>query len=315
MDIARVRERIRRYIWAYDARNPHQDRLRLSHYLQILLTVLHDLADGMIGLRAMSLVFTTLLSIVPLLAISLTLLKGFGIHDQLEPTLLELLSPLGEAGHGLTARIVGFVDNVRIGVLGGFGLGLLMFTVLSLIHKVESALNHTWRLNGVGNLKMRVINYLSVLLVVPFVTLAAVILNLSINHAVVLSFVTQWSYADRVIVFGGGAIPYLLILSVFLLIYQIVPNTTVRFRSAFFGALIATLLWKISGLIFGWFIGVSTSYTAIYSGFAIYLMLMMWIYIGWLIVLTGSSFVYYHQYPERLKRPDDDCYTTVHEHG
>jgi membrane protein len=73
----------------------------------------------------MSLVYTTLLSLVPLLAISFCILKGFGVHNQIEPMLLSLLEPLGSKGAEFTARIIEFVDNVKVGVLGSLGFAML----------------------------------------------------------------------------------------------------------------------------------------------------------------------------------------------
>ncbi len=95
-----MRERINRYIWDYNARDTAAPRSPWRHFLQIVAVVGRDLVGGMITLRAMGLVYTTLLSIVPLLAVSISVLKGFGVHDQLEPTLVQILAPLGEKSVG-----------------------------------------------------------------------------------------------------------------------------------------------------------------------------------------------------------------------
>ena len=76
----------------------------------------------------MSLVYTTLLSIVPLIALSFSVLKGLGYHRELEPVLYSFLEPLGDRGYELTAQIMSFVDNVRGGVLGSIGLIFLLYT-------------------------------------------------------------------------------------------------------------------------------------------------------------------------------------------
>ena len=98
--------------------------------------------EGQLTLRAMSLVYTTILSLVPLLAISFSILKGFGVHNQVEPMLLNLLAPLGNKGVEITERIVGFVDNVKVGVLGSLGFVLLFYTVVSLMQKIERTFNY-----------------------------------------------------------------------------------------------------------------------------------------------------------------------------
>ena len=301
MEVNETRARINQFIWSYNPCDPQQPRSRLRHYLQILVMVGRDFMGGMLTLRSMSLVYTTLLSIVPLLAVSISVLKGFGVHDQLEPTLVRLLAPLGERSAEISARIVEFVDNMKIGVLGALGLGLLIFTVVSLIQKIESAFNYTWRLQNSRNLTQRFSNYLSVVLVGPVLIFSAVGITASLSSNTIVDMLNQLPYMNDLIRLLGQLLPYLLIIAAFTFIYILVPNTRVKPRSALFGAVIAGVLWESSGLLFTSFIGGSTSYTAIYSGFAILLMLMIWLYLSWLILLIGSSIAYYHQYPERLK--------------
>jgi membrane protein len=257
--------------------------------------------SGMPTLRAMSLVYTTLLSIVPLLAVSISILKGFGVHDQLQPALTNLLAPLGDGSVDISDQIVGFVDNMKIGVLGALGLSLLIFTVMSLIQKIESAFNHTWRLEGNHNLMQRFSNYLSVVLIGPVLIFSAVGITASLSSNAVLDSLNQLPYMNDLVHLVGQLLPYLLVIAAFVFIYLLVPNTRVKIKSAFFGAVVAGLLWESVGVLFTSFVGASTSYTAIYSGFAIVLMFMVWLYLSWLILLVGATIAYYHQHPERLK--------------
>lgn len=256
--------------------------------------------SGMLTLRATSLVFTTLLSIVPLLAVSISVLKGFGVHDQLQPALISLLAPLGDSSTEISGQIVGFVDNIKIGVLGALGISLLIFTVLSLIQKIEAAFNQAWRLEGNRNLMQRFSSYLSVVLVGPVLIFSAVGFTASLSSNSLLDPLNQLPYVNEVIFLVGYLLPYLLIVVAFMFIYLLVPNTRVKAKSAFFGAVIAGFLWKSVGALFTYFVSASTSYTAIYSGFAIVLMFMVWLYLSWLILLVGSTISYYHQHPERL---------------
>lgn len=256
--------------------------------------------SGMLTLRATSLVFTTLLSIVPLLAVSISVLKGFGVHDQLQPALISLLAPLGDSSTEISGQIVGFVDNIKIGVLGALGISLLFFTVLSLIQKIEAAFNQAWRLEGNRNLMQRFSSYLSVVLVGPVLIFSAVGFTASLSSNSLLDPLNQLPYVNEVIFLVGYLLPYLLIVVAFMFIYLLVPNTRVKAKSAFFGAVIAGFLWKSVGALFTYFVSASTSYTAIYSGFAIVLMFMVWLYLSWLILLVGSTISYYHQHPERL---------------
>jgi len=288
------------YIWSYDVSEPDLNASRWRHFLQIVTMTGQDFMSGMLTLRAMSLVFTTLLSIVPLLAVSISVLKGFGVHDLLQPALTSLLAPLGDSSAKISGQIVGFVDNIKIGVLGALGLSLLIFTVMSLIQKIEAAFNQAWRLEGNRSLMQRFSSYLSVVLVGPVLIFSAVGITASLSNNVLLGSLNLLPHVNEVFFLVGYLLPYILILVAFMLIYLLVPNTRVKVKSAFFGAVAAGFLWKSVGALFTFFVGASTSYTAIYSGFAIVLMFMVWLYLSWLILLVGATISYYHQHPERL---------------
>ena len=310
-----IKARIEQYVWSYNACDAKAPRSFLRHFLQIILMVGRDLMDGMLTLRSMSLVYTTLLSIVPLLAVSISVLKGFDVHNQLEPALVSLLAPLGERSAEISSHIVGFVDNMKIGVLGALGLSMLIFTVVSLIQKIESAFNFTWHLQKNRNLMQRFSNYLSVVLVGPVLIFSAVGVTASLSSNTVLTYINDLPYMSDLVRFSGQLIPYLLITGVFSFIHVLVPNTRVKPKSALLGAVVAGILWETSGLLFTSFIDGSTnSYTAIYSGLAIMIMFMIWLYLSWLILLIGSSIAFYHQFPGRLKWRKTNLYLSARMH-
>jgi len=265
-----------------------------------LYVLARDLVEGELTLRAMSLVFTTLLSFVPLLAVSFSVLKAFGVHNQIEPVLLNFLSPLGEKGVELTTQIVSFVDNVQVGVLGSVGVGLLIYTTISLIQKIETAFNYTWRVERARSFGRRFSNYLSVLLVGPVLVFSAIGFAASVmNSPFVQGLVAMEPFGTlyRVLTL---AVPYLLIVAALSLTYFFIPNTRVHFDAALFGGVLSGAAWVITGKLFTTFVVASTKYTAIYSGFAIVLLFMIWLYLSWLIVLVGAGVAFYRQHPEYL---------------
>ncbi|MGD2170632.1 MAG: YhjD/YihY/BrkB family envelope integrity protein [Gammaproteobacteria bacterium] len=295
-----MRDRILDYIWAYNACDETAPRSAWRHFLQIMILVGRDLMGGTITLHAMGLVYTTLLSLVPLLAVSISVLKGFGVHDQLEPALAGILSHLGERGPEVSARIVGFVDNMKFGVLGALGLAMLLYTVISLIQKIETAFNSAWRLHGSRGLMQRFSDYLSVIMVGPVLIFAAVGITASLGSSHVVEVLNGLPYMNDMLRLLGKLLPFMLVIAAFTFIYLLVPNTRVKIRSALYGAVIAGLLWETSGILFTSFVGGSTKYTAIYSGFAILLVFMIWLYLSWIILLVGASISFYHQNPEYL---------------
>ena len=295
-----IRQTFDQFVWGDELAALDGWRRQLVRLLRILLLTARDLTRGMLTLRAMGLVYTTLLSFVPLLAVSFSVLKGFGVHNQIEPMLLNLLQPLGDKSAEVTGRIVGFVENMKIGVLGALGLGLLIFTVLSLIQKIESALNFTWRLTTTRNLAQRFSNYLSVVMVGPVLVFSAIGITASLKSHTIVESIESLPYMGDLIRVLGYLVPWVMIIGAFAFVYLLVPNTRVKLKSAFYGAIIAGVMWRLTGALFASFAGGATSYTAIYSGFAILLLFMIWLYLGWLILLVGASISFYHQHPERL---------------
>ena len=296
--IVQLQERLTELLWKTNLRKANSFHAFVIRALRILYGTGRDLSGGLPSLRAMGLVYTTLLSIVPLLAVSFSVLKGFGAHNQLEPALISILEPLGEKGLQVSQQIISFVDNMKVGVLGSIGLLFLILTVLSLVKKIESAFNYTWRINVTRNLFQRFSNYLSVILIGPLFLFTAAGLTASFHSTAIINKFLSIEPFGTILLSIGELVPYVLTIITFTLVYILIPNTKVKFRSALYGAVIATILWKAAGSLFTSFIVDSTNYTAIYSGFAILVIFMIWIHINWLIVLTGASISYYHQNPD-----------------
>lgn len=298
--LQRLQGRISDWVWrplSADVGWWHRQAVDLA---RIAVCVGNDLRTGALTMRAMSLVFTTLLALVPLIAVSFSVLKGFGVHNQIEPALLQLLAPLGERSHEITERIVGFVDNIKVGVLGAVGVALLLYTAISLVQKIEEAFNYTWNVSRRRSLVRRFSDYLSVILVGPLLVFLALGITATFSSASVvqeLMEIEPFGYLLRLVT---RLLPYVLVIGAFTFIYVLIPNTRVKVRHALYGGVVAGVLWETVGRLFASFVATSTNYTAIYSSFAILLLFMIWLYLSWLILLFGSSIAFYRQYPEYL---------------
>lgn len=268
--------------------------------LQTVYAIARDLVGGDLTMRAMSLVYTTLLSLVPLLALSFSVLKAFGVHNHIRPTLETFLDPLGPKGAEITGQIIGFVENMRVGVLGALGLGLLVYTVISLLQKIEVAFNHVWHVQRPRPLAQRFSQYLSVLTVGPILVFAALGVTATLFSHRVVQTLADLQPLGTIVAIVGRLVPYLLVTGAFTFMYMFMPNTRVRLRPALTGGLIAAVLWQSVGWGFTAFVAGSTKYTAIYAGFAIVVLGMIWLYLNWLIVLIGSNIAFYSQHPDYL---------------
>jgi len=270
----------------------------LINSLRVSFIVIRELATGELNLRAMSLVFTTLLSLVPLIAVAFSVLKAFGVHNQIEPFLIGMLEPLGPKGPEITANIIGFVQNVKVGVLGSLGVAMLFYTIIALIQKIENAFNFVWRVKRARSLARRFTDYLSVVMIGPILVVTAMGIAATVmNHDVVQSMQSIEPFGT-LLLFVTKLIPYLMIILAFTFLYMFIPNTRVELKAALIGAVVAGVLWVSVGKVFASFVASSSNYTAIYSSFAILFFFMIWLYLGWLILLTGSQVAFYLQHPK-----------------
>lgn len=297
--LARLKQRLHDFLW--DA--PDDDRPRwqalVADQMRLAVCIGRDLASGQLTLRAMGLVFSTLLSLVPLIAVSFSALKGLGVHNRVEPMLQRALAPMGERSNEISERLIGFVDNIEVGVLGAVGTALLVVAAVSLVQQIESAFNYTWDVGRARTLVRRFSDYLSLLVIGPIVMVAATGGAASlIGSSLFQDALTIQPLAVLWQLFGGAS-RFLFLALAFTVLYLIIPNTRVRVGPALYGGIVAAVAWELVGRLFAAFVVGSTSYAAVYSGFAILLLFMVWLNLSWLIVLVGSSLAFYRQHPNR----------------
>jgi membrane protein len=289
------------FIWIKEVRAYPKWKQSLVQALRIGYLVIRDLVDGQLTLRAMGLVYTTLLSLVPFIAISFSVLKGFGVHNQIEPMLLNFLAPLEERGVEITNRILEFVNNMKAGVLGSVGLVLLLYTAVSLLQKIERSFNYMWHVTEGRPFAQRFSEYISVILIGPVLIFTALGITASIASIALIQQLMEIEALGIIFEALSVFIPYLLIIVAFTFVYMLVPNTKVYFKSALVGGMVAGVMWQSAGWIFASFVVSSTKYMAIYTVFASLIFFMIWLYVSWLILLIGCGISFYFQHPEHRR--------------
>jgi len=260
-----------------------------------------DIVFGQLTLRAMSLVYTTLLSVVPLIAFSFSVLKGLGKHKELEPLLYDFLAPLGPQGEQITQQVITLVDNVKGSVLGGVSLAFFIYTAISMVQKVEESFNYVWYVSKPRSFARRFSEYFFVLLIGPILMVTALGMLTSIRSNAVVQMILTNESLGRIFVVGSQLTPYLLITGVFTFLYMYMPNTKVKFKAALVGGLAGGFLWASAGAFFATFILYASRTQLIYSGFAVAITTLIWLYLSWLILLIGAQLAFYFQQPAFLR--------------
>jgi membrane protein len=298
-----VWQRLRSYLerWLFAPLAGRSAAVRARRLAQYFYALLRDLLGGQLNLHAMGLVYATLLALVPLVAFSFAILKVFGAHRDLEPLIFEFFKPMGEAAGELTQKVMDFADRVRSGIVGSVGLGLLIWTLVGTLKKVEDSLNFVWHVDLPRSFMRRIAEYLALLVVAPLLVAALIGMarmpqvGSSIKTLADLPLLSQLSR-------GALALTPLVVVSgMFALVYALIPNTRVRILPALIGGVVAGLLWTTVGSVFTTIVVYSARLNIVYAGFAIFIAALIWIYFGWLILLVGAQLSFYVQNPSYLR--------------
>ncbi len=304
------RRKINNFLWHQPVAQLPWWRRTLIRTCQITVAIARDLTQEQLSLRAMSLVFTTVIGFFPLFALIFSVLKSLGAHNAMEPTLLALLEPLGERSTEVTAQILGYVDNLQVELIGITSIGMLLYIVLDMMRKIEAAFNYIWAVKQGRSWSSRISEYLFAVIVSPLLLFISVSITSYVNTNFFTAFLDDLAYGTIIIQFIAGIAPILLMSLAFAFAYGFLPNTRVQFSSAFIGGLVTTIIWKLMGSIFQQFF-ITSARESLYLAFASAIIIMFFVYIGWLVALIGSSIAFYHQNPAKTRTGRDKLQLSI----
>lgn len=276
---------VTRDIWLYDTQEQTMRRKGLEGFIKWAYLVWHGFVKDQCLLRASALTYTTVLSIVPFLAVAFSISKGMGLQNmEAIRTLLEQ----GTAGNSKAVdHILTYVDRTNVGTLGAVGMATLLLTVGSLMGTIEKAFNSVWGIEQGRTLWRKFTDFFSVVLICPLIIGVAVSLSVTMSHEAVVQKILSISAFSYIYITLLKLLPVAIIALTLLFLYSFIPNTKVRIPSALVGAIIAATLWKIVENLYVTYQVGSAKYNAIYGGFAQVPLFLIWVYISWVIVLLG----------------------------
>ena len=227
---------------------------------------------------AAALTYSTLLALVPILAVVFGVARGFGYNKYIEVWFRELLGSQPQAADAIINFVNSYLVHTKSGVLLGVGLVLMLYTVLMLTLNVEKTFNTIWQVKHRRSLYRAVTDYLAMLLLVP----------------VVIVLVSGLSIA------GARLLPYVLMAVVFMAMYMCVPNTKVRLQVVIVPSILAGVGMQALQLFYIHVQVLLSSYNAIYGSFAALPLFMLWVQLSWTICLFGVQLCYTNQNMDEL---------------
>ncbi|MGE4293119.1 MAG: YhjD/YihY/BrkB family envelope integrity protein [Desulfovibrio sp.] len=271
-------------IW--DDGNAHR-KTRLSGFSRWLYLVFKGFLGNQCLIRSGALTFTTMLSIVPLLAVAFSIAKGFGLQNS--EFIHDLLSRMASGNEQVVESIVGYIDNTNVKTLGWMGVTFLLVTVFSMVSSVEQAFNTIWSVRRGRSPWRKFTDFFSVILIMPLIFLVATSVTVTVQKSEIVQRVMEVSGLGWLEGLLLKIAPLVLIWLAFTFTYSFIPNTRVQLKSAALGGGVAAILWQLSqGAYIRWQMGFN-NYNAIYGSFAQLPLFLIWLYISWIIVLFGAE--------------------------
>ena len=231
--------------------------------------------------EAASLGYTSLLAMVPLLAVVFGVVSVFPVFEKWSSRLQDFIfrNFLPESGEQIVPHINSFLDSVSSLTLPG--TITLILTALFLMVRIEGAFNRIWRVDRSRTMINRIIMYWAILTLAPLLMAAAIALGAQqvLGRAGFLGEVPQWLNAVGI---------FILTWMVFALFFIVIPNRSVKFRHALVGALVTTILFTLARAGFVAYVS-NASYNVIYGALATVPIFLFWLYLVWTVVLLGAS--------------------------
>ena len=287
-----LQQKIKYLLWEQNPNELNLVQRVLLRQLQTVALVWSDFNENQCPQRASSLTYYSLLSVVPLLALTFALLKAFGVQNTLEPLIMEKLNVGNEE---VVRRIMDYINNTQVGRMGAVGLALLLVAVISLLTNVEKAFNDIWGVKDVRPLLRRFADYLSVILVGPVLIISAISMTSSLASHDLVQKLIEMQMIGSMILWLFQIAPFVFMWLAFTILYVFMSNIRVEWRAAFVGGVIGGTLWQFAQWGYVNFqVGVA-KYNAIYGTMAALPIFMIWLYISWVIVLFGLEVTYAKQ--------------------
>lgn len=285
----RLMNRLNAWLWS--------EQSNVFKYLcRLIYRLIESVSKEKIRTQSQALAYTTILSIVPFMAVSFSILKSFGVYQNFVPTLNKIFDAIGIQDQQLTSTLIGFVENVQVGLLGSIGFLVLFYTVVSLISTIESAFNSIWGVEKNRHFAQRFSYYLVAVLVGPVVIFSLI----SLISSIVFINALNLPVPDWLSVYLSQGFTVLILTLCLAGAYSFLTNAKVKLIPALIGGLAAAIAWHFMGQIFTNFIATSNKYSGIYSGFASVILFFIWMDLTWLIVLVGNRLTFFVQYPHQL---------------
>lgn len=260
--------------------------LFIIRQLKILKFAFKGFFEDRAALRASSLTYFSMLSIIPVFALAFGIANGFGFEDKMNEFIDKTFQEQEQIITWIKKMVSDLLDNTKGGLVAGVGSVILFWSVIQVLNNIELSFNDIWQVKKARSPIRKFSDYLAMMIISPFAIALSGSFTVKINQAA-----NNLEFIQPII----KLIPYASIWLLFTLVYIVMPNTKVRFKYALVAGIVAgTLSMALQWGYFEFQIGV-TKFNALYGSFAAIPLFLLWLQITWLIVLMGAEISFAYQ--------------------
>ena len=276
------------YCWTGVWREPH-NTMKIRVIKTISLAV-RSFMDRGLQTQSASLTYSTVLAIVPALALLFAIGRGFGFQDLLESSLLSSFPAQRQAIQTGLKFVDSYLKEASSGIFVGVGILMLLWTLVSLLSTIEQAFNTVWDIKKDRNIYQKITDYIAICLLVPVLMICSS--GVSIFMSTIVQNNVQLAFPSPVINVALEASPVILAWMAFSLSYFLIPNTKVQFKYAAIAGLLCAIAFQVLQLLFVNGQIYVSKYNAIYGSFSFLPLLLVWLQLSWLVLLLGCVLTY-----------------------
>ncbi len=272
---------------------PPYVRLPLS-CARILVLTIRRFIQNECTVKAASLTFYTLFSVVPILALVFGVTQGLGFARNLEMKIREVMVSYPEAAEKIIYFADSLLQKTRGGVVAGFGVALLLWSAIKLLSNIENTLNDIWGVKRGRSFARRLADYLTILILCPVLlfTAAGGIVFTATRASGLTEKLPFSEIFNTLLQFGTGLLPLLVTWVVFTFIYTAIPNTKVRFFAALPAGFLTAIAYTTLQSVYIFAQYTTTQLNAIYGSFAALPLFLIWLNLSWILILAGAQLTF-----------------------
>lgn len=280
-------------IWRINRNEVNRTRFSLYSVLKILYLCVQRYRTNTLVSRASALTYSSLFSLVPILAILFAIARGFGLADMLEKTLQDSVAIPHENTRVLLEFVHSYLNQTKSGVFLGVGIVALFYSVINLTNNIEVTFNRIWHVRKSRTFLRKVTDYFSMFLLLPI--LIVISSGMSIYVGQIASGLEEYQILAPIVKVLIKLIPFVITWGMFTGLYVFMPNTHVQMRPAIISGITIGTAYQIFQFIYISSQVYVSRYNAIYGSFAALPLFLLWLQLSWSLILFGVELTYAQQ--------------------